>query len=313
MSKIFTVFGATGNQGGSVVKNILENAELSKIYKIRAITRDVTKPAALALKDKGAEVVAADMNDKESIIAAIKGSSVVFAVTNYWEKMSAEIEIEQGKVMADASKAAGVERFFWSSLPNVSKESHGKITSVHHFDSKAKVEEYVRSIGLPATFVMPGLFMSYIWGSALQKTDSGFVWATPFPPDSTRIPLFDPASDTGLFVAASLLLSDETLNRRVLAAGGYVTPNEVASIVTEITGKPVIVKSITFEQFHGFLPPPVADELTGNFELVVDPGYYVGEPADALDKSIALVAKAGLRKPVSLKDYIQKQIEKDSA
>ena len=61
------------------------------------------------------------MNDKESIIAAIKGSSVVFAVTNYWEKMSAEIEIEQGKVMADASKAAGVERFFWSSLPNVSK------------------------------------------------------------------------------------------------------------------------------------------------------------------------------------------------
>lgn len=61
------------------------------------------------------------MNDKESIIAAIKGSAAVFAVTNYWEKMSAEIEIEQGKVMADASKAAGVERFFWSSLPNVSK------------------------------------------------------------------------------------------------------------------------------------------------------------------------------------------------
>jgi hypothetical protein len=61
------------------------------------------------------------MNDKESIIAAIKGSSVVFAVTNYWEKMSAEIEVEQGKVMADASKAASVERFFWSSLPAVSK------------------------------------------------------------------------------------------------------------------------------------------------------------------------------------------------
>jgi uncharacterized protein YbjT (DUF2867 family) len=58
MSKIFTVFGATGNQGGSVVKNILENAELSKTYKIRAITRDITKPAALALKAKGAEVVA---------------------------------------------------------------------------------------------------------------------------------------------------------------------------------------------------------------------------------------------------------------
>jgi hypothetical protein len=117
----------------------------------------------------------------------------------------------------------------------------------------------------------------------------------------------------GLFVAASLLLSDETLNKRVLASAGYVTPNEVGKIVTEVTGKPVIVKQITFEQFHGFLPPPVADELTGNFELVVDPGYYAGEPADALDKSIALVAKAGLRKPVSLKEYIQKQVEKASA
>jgi uncharacterized protein YbjT (DUF2867 family) len=160
---------------------------------------------------------------------------------------------------------------------------------------------------------MPGLFMSYIWGTALKKTDDGFVWATPFPPDSTRIPLFDPASDMGLFVAASLLLSEETLNKRVLAAGGYVTPNEIASIVTEVTGKPVTVHPITFEKFHSFLPAPVADELTGNFELVVDPGYYVGEPVDALDKSIALVTKAGLRKPVSLKDYIQRQVAKESA
>lgn len=184
---------------------------------------------------------------------------------------------------------------------------------MHHFDSKAKVEEYVRSIGLPATFVMPGLFMSYIWGTALQKTEDGYTWATPFTPESTKIPLFDPASDMGLFVAASLLLSAETLNKRVLAAGGYVTPNEVASIVGEVTGKPVTVKQITFKQFGSFLPEAARDELVGNFELVVDPGYYVGEPADALDKSIALVAKAGLRKPVSLKEYVQKQVDKVSA
>lgn len=159
---------------------------------------------------------------------------------------------------------------------------------------------------------MPGLFMSYIWGTALQKTDDGFTWSTPFPKDSTRIPLFDPASDMGLFIAASLLLGDETLNRRILAAAGYVTPNEVASIVTGVTGKPVILKAITFEEFHGYLPPAVADELVGNFQLVVDPGYYVGEPADALEKSIALVAKAGLREPVSLRDYVQKQNDKVS-
>lgn len=159
---------------------------------------------------------------------------------------------------------------------------------------------------------MPGLFMSYIWGTALQKTAEGFTWSTPLDPDSTGIPLFDPASDMGLFVSASLLLQDETLNKRILAAAGYVTPNEVASIVKEITGKPVVVKKITFEEFHGYLSPAAADELVGNFQLVVDPGYYVGEPADALENSIALVEKAGLRKPVSLKHYIQKQIDKAS-
>lgn len=159
---------------------------------------------------------------------------------------------------------------------------------------------------------MPGLFMSYIWGTALQKTDEGFAWATPFDPDSTGIPLFDPASDMGLFVSASLLLGDETLNKRIPAAAGYVTPKQVASIVKDITGKPVVVKKITFEEFHGYLSPAAADELVGNFQLVVDPGYYVGEPADALEKSIALVAKAGLRKPVSLRDYIQKQVDQAS-
>jgi uncharacterized protein YbjT (DUF2867 family) len=82
MSKIFTVFGATGNQGGSVVKTILSHPELSKTYKIRAITRDVSKPASVALKEQGCEVVAANLNDRDSVFKAIEGSSVVFGVTN---------------------------------------------------------------------------------------------------------------------------------------------------------------------------------------------------------------------------------------
>lgn len=58
MSKILTVFGATGNQGGSVVRAILNDPALSKEFKIRGITRDVTKPAAKELASKGVEVVA---------------------------------------------------------------------------------------------------------------------------------------------------------------------------------------------------------------------------------------------------------------
>jgi uncharacterized protein YbjT (DUF2867 family) len=82
MSKIFTVFGATGNQGGSVVRHILKHPELSKQYKIRAVTRDTSKPSAVALKNQGAEVVTADLNDRDSVFKAIEGSSIVFGVTN---------------------------------------------------------------------------------------------------------------------------------------------------------------------------------------------------------------------------------------
>jgi uncharacterized protein YbjT (DUF2867 family) len=82
MSKIFTIFGATGNQGGSVLNHVLDHPELSKKYKVRAITRDPTKPKGQALADRGCEVVTADMNDTESLKKAIEGSSVVFGVTN---------------------------------------------------------------------------------------------------------------------------------------------------------------------------------------------------------------------------------------
>jgi uncharacterized protein YbjT (DUF2867 family) len=82
MSKIFTIFGATGNQGGSVLRAVLAHPTLSKTYKIRAITRDVTKPSSTALAARGVEVVAADMNDAASVHKAVAGSSIVFGVTN---------------------------------------------------------------------------------------------------------------------------------------------------------------------------------------------------------------------------------------
>jgi len=81
MSKLLVVFGATGNQGGSVVDFVLNHPELSKQFKVRGITRDLTKPAAEALKQKGVEVVAADVNDEESLKRALEGANAVFATT----------------------------------------------------------------------------------------------------------------------------------------------------------------------------------------------------------------------------------------
>jgi hypothetical protein len=123
------------------------------------------------------------------------------------------------------------------------------------------------------------------------------------------IPLFNPADDTGLFVSAILLHGSATIGKRILGATGYFTPDEIAQTYSEVTGTKVVTNQITVKQFHDALPPPVAEELTGNFQLVGSPGYYVGEPADALDKSIELVVSAGLRKPTSWRAYAEKNIK----
>jgi uncharacterized protein YbjT (DUF2867 family) len=136
MSKILTVFGATGNQGGSVVNVVLNHPKLSSEYKIRGVTRDTSKPAAQALAQKGVEVVQGDINDKGALRKIIEGSSAVFAVTNYWEKASKEYEYNQGKNMADISEEAGVEHFIWSSLPHVTKS---KYTSPSFRSSQGRV------------------------------------------------------------------------------------------------------------------------------------------------------------------------------
>ena len=104
--KILVVFGATGNQGGSVIKSVLKDPKTANEFNIRGITRDPSKPNAKALEAQGVECVAGDINDKESIKSAFHGAYAVFAMTNYWEKMDAQLEINQGKNIADLAKVS---------------------------------------------------------------------------------------------------------------------------------------------------------------------------------------------------------------
>ncbi|KAL8788321.1 MAG: hypothetical protein Q9213_001718 [Squamulea squamosa] len=133
MSKIITVFGATGNQGGSVIASIQGNSKLSSEYKIRGVTRDPSKPNGQALAQKGVELVKADLSDKESVQKAIEGSHAVFAVTNL---------------------------------------TNGKLSHLPHFDAKADVADYIREQKIPASFLDAGCFMTN-FTQALQKSEEG--------------------------------------------------------------------------------------------------------------------------------------------
>jgi uncharacterized protein YbjT (DUF2867 family) len=302
MTKILTAFGATGNQGGSVIRSILAHPQLSKTYSIRAVTRDPSKPAAVELKKLGVEVVAADLNDAASVKAAIKGASVVFGVTNFWEKMSAELETQQGKTIVDACKEENVDRLIFSTLLNVSEVTKGRITHVAHFDAKAKIEEYARSQNVPGTYYLPAVFMTGVIQGFRKGADGTYAYSLPFPA-TTKMPLIDVVADTGSFVSAVLLNLDKTLNKRILGSCGNVEVGQMVRDFEEATGKKAVFNQVTYEQFHSFLPPPVATELTENFKFIEEPGYYFGEPAGAVEDSIKLVESAGF-KTTSWKEFL---------
>jgi uncharacterized protein YbjT (DUF2867 family) len=102
--KTLVVFGATGIQGGSVIKSILSDSKAAAQFFIRAVTRDTTKPAALALKAQGVEVVSASFEDKASLVAALRDAYAAYLVTDFWSTLSREREETQGKNAADAAK-----------------------------------------------------------------------------------------------------------------------------------------------------------------------------------------------------------------
>lgn len=156
--QLIAVFGATGNQGGSVLDVFLARPDLQEKYSLRGITRDPSSGKSKALSDRGIEMVKADVDDAESVKTAVKGSYGVFGVTDFWSIMDKQREIKQGKNIFDASKEAGVKHLVWSALPHAEKITDGALKHVEHFDSKAIVAEYAEENkgSMWVSHVMPG-------------------------------------------------------------------------------------------------------------------------------------------------------------
>ncbi|RPA88141.1 NmrA-domain-containing protein [Ascobolus immersus RN42] len=287
------VFGATGSQGGSVAKSILKDPETAAKYHVRCITRDTEKPSAKALIDLGAEVVKADLNDKESLRMALTGADDVFLVTNFWETKDPDVEIQQGKNVADVCKELAVKHLVWSSLPNITKISSGKFTHVYHFDSKAAVEDYIRSLGIPASFFLAGFYMENIPSGMMRKTSpegaaEDWTFALPIT-EKAQIPMFAASADTGKYVKAMLLNKEAVLGRQVPGATAYYDPVRIAKEFGEATGKKGLFVSIDPEDFKKSLQAGNLEKLKLGVDekiqldlmegmlLLDDVGYFGGE------------------------------------
>ncbi|KAL8897619.1 MAG: hypothetical protein Q9207_007125 [Kuettlingeria erythrocarpa] len=300
--KVFVVFGATGNQGGSVINSVLADPTAAQEFRIRGITRDPSKPNAQALTTRGVECVTGDINDKASLTKAITGAHSVYAVTNYWEKMDHELELQQGKNIADVCKEAGVQHLIWSGLVDVTKLTGGKFPHVYHFDSKAHVSDYIREIGIPSSTFMPGFYMSNL-DTMFNPSPQAYTFAMPMPP-KTPIPFFDAANDTGKFVKAMLMKREQVLGRSVLAATDYYAAADVPRIFEKVkpeAGKGAQFVTIDEETYKGFLtgagmPDFAAQELYENMAFMDEFGYFGKE---GLEWSHSLLDE----KPTTLEEF----------
>src|SRR6187401_3561235 len=242
MAKVIAVLGATGTQGGGLCRAIL--ADKSGGFSCRAITRDVSKDAAKAMAAKGAEVVAGNLDDVESLKKAFAGAYGVFAVTNFWEHFSGEKEIAQAKNIAEAAKAAGVKHVIWSTLEDTRKLMAADDTRmpmlqgkyrVPHFDAKADANAAFS--GLPTTFLVTSFYWDnfYLFGLAPKKDDKG-VYSWTFPMGEAKLPGIA-AEDIGKVAYGIFKAGSEYIGKTVGIAGEHLTGAEMAAKFTKALGQ----------------------------------------------------------------------------
>jgi uncharacterized protein YbjT (DUF2867 family) len=218
-----TVTGATGTQGGAVVR-----ALIARGHPVRAVTRDPGSAAAKTLAGLGAEVIAGDLADRAAMDRAVAGVDAVFAMATPFEKGMAA-ETLQGTTIADAAKSAGTF-LLYSSVANADRQ-----TGVPHFDSKYEVEKHIRAINADATILAPVAFMENVRLVRDQLRENIYPSALPPARKLAQIAVAD--------IAASAVSVFENraayAGKRFDLAGDEVSGDEVVSILSRVTGRPI--------------------------------------------------------------------------
>ncbi len=271
---IILVTGATGSQGGSVAHFLSKSGKFS----VRALTRDTHSKKAAALTAEGAEVVEGNLDDKDSLVKAMKNCYGVFGVTNFWEHF--DKEAQHGRNLTDAVKESSIEHFVLSTLPPVNKISGGELSSPH-FDIKAEFEDYAKSLNLNITFTHIAFYYdNFINFFPLKKGEDGnFHFGFP---QGENIKLGGVAAgDTGGVISAIFENKDQYLGKTIRIVGDALYPQDYAKVMSEILGVKVIFDYIDRKTFSGFGFPGAAD-IADMFEFYTQ---FIPDEQKAIDES----------------------------
>jgi uncharacterized protein YbjT (DUF2867 family) len=261
-SKWIAVTGATGQQGGAVARKLLAEG-----WKVRALTRDINKPAAQALAQAGAELVAGDMDKRSELDAAFEGAQGVFSVQNFWlPNVGYEGEIKQGKNVAEAAKAAGIEHLVFSSVGAAHRGAGQK-----HFESKWIIEQYIHSLGIPTTILRPSAFMeNYNWSRA-PILNGTYVSRGLRPEKGVQNIAVE---DIAIFAAMAFAKPEQFLGKTIELSGDELTEAQIAETFAKVIGRPVMLRKPTAGEGRRS-----EEEMIAMFHFFNGEGYDADIPA----------------------------------
>ncbi|TDD26336.1 NmrA/HSCARG family protein [Kribbella turkmenica] len=282
-TKLIAVVGATGAQGGGLVRAIL--ADSSGEFAVRALTRDPESAKAKALAAAGAEVVAADLDDEPSVRSAFDGAYGAFVVTNYWAQRSpeeeagrtaAEMELAHAETAARAARDAGVAHLIWSTLDDtrpffdgrddVPRLDDGRYT-VPHFDAKAEADELFTKYGVPTTNLRTTFYFdAFVSGMEPVRAEDGTLTISMPMADK---PLSGIASEDIGKAARAVFKRPGLIGATISIAGDHLTGDQYAAALTEALGEKVAYRPLPWERYRA-LDFPYAVEFSNMFQYYAE-------------------------------------------
>ena len=273
MSKIIAVAGATGAQGGGLVRAIL--ADKSGGFAARALTRDPGSDKAKALADLGADVVQADLHDPASVRRAFEGAYGAYCVTFFWNHMSPDTELAEARSMAEAAKSARLQHVIWSTLEDTRKLvplSDNRMPTlmgkykVPHFDSKGEANRVFTELGVPTTFLLTSFYWENLiyFGMGPKKGPDGKLAIT-MPMGDKKLPQIA-TEDIGKCAYGIFKKGREYIGKTVGIAGEHLTGAQMAAALTRALGREVRYNDVPPEVYRKF-GFPGAEDLGNMFQF----------------------------------------------
>jgi uncharacterized protein YbjT (DUF2867 family) len=231
------ITGATGQQGGAVARALIDRG-----HHVRALSRDPESSKAYKLRRLGAENVKGNFNDVESLKAAADGVDAVFVMGTPFE-LGTEKETTQGIAAVDAFNAAGVKHIVYTSVADADRD-----TGIPHFDSKYRVEQHIRELGLPHTIVAPVFFFDNMYAPFMLDALKQGTLAMGLPPDRKLQSVA--VENIGAFTAHVIENRDDFLGKRVNIASDELSGQEYASVLSRVSGSPISYYPVPLEQIR---------------------------------------------------------------